>query len=136
MSDNLNLIRSELSNSDGGLGATQVNESNISWLFLQEIFTLEESVFEGNGGTFVNHLRALESSNLGSVEESLSLNVGGIRGAGKDNFVHVEAGSSVEFLQLNKIETENLLNTHFVVFSHLFNLERDFVSLSVLSNLL
>lgn len=45
------------------------------------------------------------------------------------------ARSSVEFLQFDEVETNDLLNRHLVLHSHLGEVERDFVSLIVLDNL-
>lgn len=42
---------------------------------------------------------------------------------------------SVEFLQLDKVETNDLLNRHLVLHSHLSEIERDFVSLIILDDL-
>lgn len=134
VSNNFHFVRSEPGDSDGSLGAAKINKCHVSRLLSKEVLGLVESVLEGNGGTFVDDLRTPESSNLGGIEDSLSLDVGSVRGASEDDFTHVEASFSVELLQLNKVEADNLLDSHFVSLSHLGEGERDFVSLVVLDD--
>lgn len=135
VSNNLHLVRGEPSDSDGSLGATEINECHVSRLLSKEVLRLVESILESDGGTFVDDFGAPQSSNLGGIEDSLSLNVRSVRGASEDYFTHVMASFSVELLQLNKVEANNLLNSHFVSLSHLGEAERDFVSLVVLNDL-
>lgn len=75
MADDTGLLLLEASDSDSCFRVTQVNEGHDSLLLFGQICLSKETVVVADGSTFVNNAKTLKTSDVGSINESLTLRV-------------------------------------------------------------
>ena len=85
MNDDTALLLLKDGNGDGCLGVSHINKSNDTFIFFFEITLEEEAVLVGDGRALINYTKTIQASDFTSINECLSLKVGGVRGDCQDD---------------------------------------------------
>ena len=127
MTDDARLLLLEASDSDSCLGMAQVDKSNNSFLILRQVCLSEKAVVVAYGCAFVDDTEAFQSSNVGCVDEGLTL---GVRRVGRDSqhdILCCHFVLHVELVKLLEVEGKDLFDRENVRVPSLQNFEADFV---------
>jgi len=114
-------------NCDGCLWVAHINESYNSLILSIKVIFTEESIVVNNGSTLIDDSQTLDSSNMTSINDCLTLNICCIGRYRNNKFFSFDIRLLIELLNFGQIEAYNLFHGQSMISPHLSHLELDFI---------